>query len=174
LAGEIDRVSVRGTWWRQVAAGLDPLEIREPPADGRWQRGKVVAATYLAESEETVWAEWYRALAERAVPPRVSLPCDLWRIEVQLDEVADLGGRERLEAVGLTLPSPGRRGWPAYQAVGERLHRDGWAGLLAPSAARPEGRVLCVFRDEGPPEGLRAEERRRVSEPPVPPPGMRT
>jgi hypothetical protein len=54
LASEIDRVSVRGTWWRQVAAGLDPLELREPPPDGRWQRGEVVAATYLAESEATV------------------------------------------------------------------------------------------------------------------------
>jgi RES domain len=174
LASEVDRVSVRGTWWRQVAAGLDPLELREPPPDGRWQRGQVVAASYLAESEETVWAEWYRALAELAVPPRVSLPRDLWRIEVEVDHVADLGGRERLEAVGLPLPSPGRRGWPAYQEVGERLRREGYAGLVAPSAARPEGRVLCVFRDERPPEGLRAEKRRRVSEPSVPPPGMRT
>ena len=175
MAGEIDRVSVSGTWWRQVAAGLDPLELRSPAPDGRWQRGEVVGATYLAESEATVWAEWYRALAERAVPPRVWLPCDLWRIEVELEGIADLGDRERLEAAGLPLPAPGRGSWPAYQGTGERLHGEGFAGLIAPSAARPEGRVLCVFRGAATPVGLRAGGRaRRVSEPPVPPRGMRT
>jgi RES domain-containing protein len=175
LAGAIDRVSVGGTWWRQVAAGLDPLELRAPAPDGRWQRGEVVGAIYLAESEETVWAEWYRGLAERAVPPRVWLPCDLWRIEVELKEVADLGDREPLEAVGLAVPSPGRGSWPTFQAVGERLHREGCAGLIAPSVARPEGRVLCVFRGAAVPAGLRPVGRaRRVSEPPTPPRGMRT
>ena len=34
-------------------------------------------------------------------------------------------------------PTPNRRSWPAFQTVGEQLLRDGWRGLLAPSAARP-------------------------------------
>jgi RES domain-containing protein len=175
LASAINRVSVRGTWWRQVAAGLDPLELRAPAPDGRWQRGEVVGAIYLAESEATVWAEWYRALAERALPPRVWLPCDLWRIEVEVEGIADLGGPERLEAAGLGVPRPGRSSWPAYQALGERLHGEGFAGLIAPSAARGEGRVLCLFRGKSPPAGLRpAGAARRVSDPPAQPRGMRT
>ena len=38
-----------------------------PAPDGRWQRGKQVAGLYLAEDPDTVWAEWYRALAEPTV-----------------------------------------------------------------------------------------------------------
>jgi hypothetical protein len=29
----------------------------------------VVEAVYLADCEATAWAEWYRALAEAALPP---------------------------------------------------------------------------------------------------------
>jgi hypothetical protein len=34
------------------------------PADGRWQRGDVVEALYVAPSEAAMWAEWYRFLTE--------------------------------------------------------------------------------------------------------------
>lgn len=43
-----------------------PLPEREPPPDNRWQRGGVVDALYLADDEDTVWAEWHRHLAEPA------------------------------------------------------------------------------------------------------------
>jgi hypothetical protein len=84
-----------------------------------------------------VWAEWYRHLAEQAVPPLVQMPRDLWTWALDV-EVADLSTVERLAAVGLPLPQPGQRTWPAFQRVGERLWKDGWPGLLAPSAARPQ------------------------------------
>jgi RES domain-containing protein len=174
VSAEIERIPLRGIWWRQVAAGLDPLELREPPADGRWQRGEVVAALYLADTEGTVWAEWYRALAERAVPPRVWLPCDLWRFRVELADVADLSDERRVAGLGLGMPVPGRGSWPPYQELGERLAREGFGGIVAPSAARPEGRVLCVFRAAEPPEGVRRAGRTRIDEPPIPPRGIRT
>src|ERR1700739_4166048 len=34
-----------------------------PPSSGRWQRGKTVAAIYLADEEATAWAEWYRVVS---------------------------------------------------------------------------------------------------------------
>ena len=158
---------MRGTWWRQAASGLDPLELRQPPGDGRWQRGEVTGATYLASDEATVWAEWYRALAERALPPRVWLPCELWRIEVEVEGIADLSDAERLGAAGLAIPERRRATWAPYQAVGERLHAAGLAGLVAPSAARAEGRVLCLFRGPSVPPGVRTRGRaHRVAEPP--------
>jgi RES domain-containing protein len=175
VSPDTERVPVRGTWWRVVAAGLDPLELRDPPGDGRWQRGDVVGATYLADSEATVWAEWYRALAERALPPRVALPVDLWRVNVDIAGVADLSDPAALAAAGVAPPSPGRGGWPPYQAVGERLHSEGHVGVLAPSAARPDGLVLCVFRGERPPDGVHRRGRaRRIEETPPPPRGLRT
>ena len=172
---DVEGRQVTGFWLRHQPAGGLPLARREPPPDNRWQRGDVVDALYLADSEPTVWAEWYRHLAERGLPPEAAMPRDLWRWRVDV-EVADLSDAARLAAIGLAPPRPGRRGWPAFQAVGEELAAVGWAGLLAPSAARPQGSVLCLFRR---PDGTVAGARpvgppRRVARPPAPPTGMVT
>ena len=89
--------------------------------------------------------------------------------------MADLSDAGRLAAVGLSLPTPGRRPWPSYQEVGETLWSEGWPGLLAPSAARPSGLVLCLFVDD--PAALPAEPippPTVVAEPPAPPTGLCT
>jgi hypothetical protein len=175
LAVDVDPTLVEGRWLRHVPAGLDPSHRPILPADNRWQRGHVVDALYLASDEDGVWAEWYRHLAERAIPPHVALPRNLWSYEVTLMEVADLSHRDRLARVNLSPPRPGRGRWAAYQAVGEQLHREGWRGLLAASAARPTTRVLVVFLPEGViPEDVVAVSARRIMEPPPPPSGMRT
>lgn len=138
---------VIGTWFRHIPAGGDVLHQAPDPADNRWQRGATVDALYFAEDEPTAWAEWYRFLAEAGVPPMAGLPRDLWRWQVKA-EVADLSDPQRLARVGLPVPKPGRLQWSAFQDVGEGLHRSGWAGLLAPSAARPSAKILCLFRTD--------------------------
>lgn len=145
MALDVAAVAVRGRWLKHTFPGSRPLPEREPAPDNRWQRGDVVDALYLADSEETTWAEWYRHLAERMIPPLAQMPRDLWSWEVDV-EVADLSTKEQIAAVGLSSPQPGRGSWPAFQGVGERLWKEDRPGLTAPSAARPGGRVLCLFR----------------------------
>jgi RES domain-containing protein len=142
-----DGVAVEGVWWRQVPYGGDPLFRADPPSDGRWQRGETVGGMYFADDEPTAWAEWYRVLAEFAIPPDRHMPRDLWRWQVSAQRVADLSDALKLAAVELTPPRPSQREWATSQAVGERLWRAGYSGVLAPSAARPESLVLCLFRD---------------------------
>lgn len=171
---DVDPAAVRGVWFRHVPAGGEPLFRPDRPDDGRWQRGDVVEGFYLADSEETAWAEWYRALAERGVPPMSQIPRDLWRVDVDVARVADLTSDERLERIGLPPPVPDRRQWPAFQAVGETLFTEGWNGILYPAAARAGSLAVCLFRaaDEIPgvhPRRLPA----RYEEPPVPPRGLR-
>jgi RES domain len=173
VALDVVAVDAAGTWLRQIPHGADPRARPQPPGDNRWQHGNVVDALYLADREETLWAEWYRHLAERGIPPMRLLPRDVWRYRVPTLDVADLRDARRLARVGLTPPTPGRARWLAYQSVGEALWKEGWDGLLAPSAARSPGLVLCLFLDEvlsaqplAPPSF--------VTEPPAPPAGMRT
>lgn len=155
--------------------GADPRLRPSPPDDSRWQRGEVVDALYLAEDEPTLWAEWYRHLAERGFSPSRRLPRDVWRYRVRDLQVADLSDADRLARVGLPLPQPGRRTWPAYQEIGESLWKDGWNGVVSPSAARPAGQVLCVFIQSPGTSPVRPFGRPRVVlEPPVVPSGMRT
>lgn len=141
-------MSVVGSWWRHGPHGADPLGVASPPADGRWQRGARLAAIYLADEEATAWAEWYRLLAEIALPPTHGMPRDLWRWAISVGEIADLSTSERLERVGLTVPTPSRTAWKPFQAAGERLQREGCMGVLYPSAARPDHNALCLFRPQ--------------------------
>lgn len=175
MALDVDGKVVRDRFLRHGPDGAPAWPNRDPPPDNRWQRGDVVDALYLADSEETVWAEWYRHLAEKAIPPDEQMPRRVWLWDVDL-RVADLSTPGRLGRVGLGPPAPGRQGWPAYQAVGEQVWNEGWAGLLAPSAARPQGKVLCLFRSPGGRiAGARPVGRgRRIARPPAPPTGMTT
>jgi RES domain-containing protein len=175
-AGSIPSTHVRGTWWRIGHPGADPLALTPEPADGRWQRGHVIRALYLADSEETAWAEWYRHSSELGVPPQTRLPRDMYRFAVDLDNVADLTARGVLERLGLTTLAPTRRQWPKAQPVGEACWQDGRVGLIAPSAAHAEGRVLAVFRpNRRRPTGIRSlPPARRHTELPALPVGLRT
>jgi RES domain-containing protein len=140
------RVAVQGTWYRITRAGGDPFFWTDEPADGRWQRGSVVRAIYLGDDEATVWAEWFRHTAEAGVPPGRRLPRAIWRVEVDLSNVADLTAPGVLAAHGIDRLDPTRRQWRETQPTGLAYFRDGASAVLAPSAAREGGRVLAVFR----------------------------
>ena len=169
------RIHVAGTWWRVTRADADPLVLTTEPADGRWQRGNVVRAVYLGDSEATVWAEWYRHSSEAGVPPDRRLPRAMWRVDVDLDDVADLTAPGALEAHGIDRLEPTRRQWRRTQLIGERYWRDGARGLLAPSAARSGGVVMAVFRTGEAVAGLTPvpPPKRFRTLPPLPP-GLRT
>lgn len=106
MAFDVDAAPVSGVWFRHVPAGADPLHRPERPSSARWQRGHVVEGFYLADSEATAWAEWYRLLAELALPPMRHLPRDLWRFDVDIERVADLSTPDRLARVGLEASFP--------------------------------------------------------------------
>lgn len=169
------RLTVTGSWWRQLPHGGDPLHRSHPPASGRWQRGEVIAAVYMADARETAWAEWYRALAELALPPGQALPRDLWRLRVAAAGIADLSSSAKLARLELAMPRPLRASWLPFQAAGERLHGAGYGGVLYPSAARPGHLALCLFRPGATLAGARPIGRPRTyRNPPAPPTGMRT
>jgi RES domain-containing protein len=171
---DVDPAPVRGVWFRHVPAGGEPFHRPERPGDGRWQRGEVVEGFYLADAEETAWAEWYRALAEFSLPPMRQLPRDLWRFRVDVDRLADLSSAERLARVKLEPPLPDRRQWSAYQAVGETLFAEGWAGVFYAAAARVGAHALCLFRSSDRLPGVRPlAPPVRHEQPPAPPRGLR-
>ncbi len=174
MPADIVPVSTTGIWYRHVRAGGAPMP-GHPAPDGRWQCGEQLAGLYLAQDVDTVWAEWYRALAELGEPPDHWLPRDLWRFRVSLPRVADLSRQAALEALGLPEPSPDREQWPAFQKAGARLAADGFDGVLFRSSARPAGLCVCVFGTEAGFAGVRPVARpERILAAPVPPRGMRT
>ncbi len=171
---DVATVAVHGEWIRHAPHRSSLLGRAVEPTDGRWQRGEIVRGLYLADEPATAIAEWYRLLAERGLPPARAIPHDhhVWELELQL---ADLRTPARLARLNLEPPRPGRRTWAPFQAVGEQLFREGFAGILAPSAARPQALISCIF-DLGawPPHGCRPIEAIEITEAPAPPTGMTT
>ena len=106
----------------------------------------MVRGLYLADCEDTAWAEWLRATAELGVPPDSRLPRAICPLDVDLDGIADLSTARRLARAGVGPLRPTQRQWPETQPVGERLWHDGAAGILSPSAAHRGHQVLAVFR----------------------------
>lgn len=103
------------------------------------------------------------------------MPRDLWRWRVDANQIADLTDADRLVTVGLTTPRPTQREWLAFQKLGEQLWRDGYRGVLAPSAARPEKRILCLFREvDDVPDATPVRPALKYRRPPAPPTGMAT
>ena len=145
------------------------------PADGRWQRGAVIRAFYLAASEDTAWSEWFRHTAEVGVPPARRLPRHTWRYRVGVDKVADLTEDGVLEAHGITGLFPTRRQWRLTQPIGEAYWSAGFRGLVAPSAAHVGGRVLAIYRPTASIPGVRATRPpKHYDELPQIPTGLRT
>ena len=142
----VPSVPVSGTWLRHTPAGAGPLGRPPVPADGRWQRGTVIEGIYLAAEESTVWAEWYRWLAEHEVEPLRSLPRELWRYRANLRKVADLTSTATLTALELPTSEPNREQWPAFQRAGEQLHAE--ASRVCCIAQR-HGRGECVCACSG-------------------------
>ena len=175
MASRVQRVSVAGSWWRQTPSGFDPLWLASPPSTGRWQHGETLAAIYLADEQETAWAEWYRGIAELGLPPTHGMPRDLWRWTIAVNDIADLSTPAKLARLDLPALQPSRRNWGPFQMAGEELHRKGYRGVLYQSAARPDHQALCLFREGIVIPGadpVRPPTTHR--DPPPPPTGLRT
>ena len=135
----------------------------------------------LFRSVETMWAEWYRHLAEAALEPSDALPREVWEFEIALPGIANLSTPQRIRRTGLPWPiRPVRQTWPGCQDVGHSLHAAGYSGLLTISAARsgtPRGHIACIFRDDDTTEPTWLAHAKLVEiqrAPPPPPRGLTT
>ena len=166
-------VPVQGGWLRHVRAGEAGLATGRGGRGGRFHRPGQ-PAVYLADSDATGWAEWYRWLAEQAYPPEQGLPRDLHRIAVDLDTVIDLSSAAARRAAGVPQRMrPTHSQWAVFQDKADEWRANGAQGVLYSSAARTRSLCLCVFEAGLP--GLRIEsEPVRVLTPPPPPRGLRT
>ena len=159
LVPDVEGRRVTGFWLRHQPAGGLPLARRDPPPDNRWQRGDVVDALYLADAEATVWAEWYRHLAERGLPPATAMPRDLWRWSRRRRGRRPL---RRGAARGGRAPAAAARGGAAGRRSrrwGRRSRRRAGRACWRRARRGRKGATLCLFR--GPDGGARARGRCR-------------
>jgi RES domain-containing protein len=103
------------------------------------------------------------------------MPRDLWCWTIDVSDIADLSTASKLAVMELPVPRPGRRTWGLFQAAGEELRRQGYRGVLYPSAARPDHQALCLFREDILIPGAEpVHPSVTYRDPPAPPTGLRT
>jgi RES domain-containing protein len=123
-------------------------------ANGRWLLKGSTLCTYTSLTPETALAEALAAARYYRLPLSQATPCVMVSADVKLSRVVDLRNgqiRQRLRIAEHTILETNwrrenQKGREAItQAWGEAFQSQGIEGIIAPSAAQPEGTNLIVF-----------------------------
>jgi RES domain-containing protein len=136
-----------GQAFRHLGQDRHPLSGTGARAHGgRWNPPESFSTLYLALERETTVREFYRLAKRQGRVPEDFLPRRMYRYDVALAAVLDLGDASTRTAVHLSGSELSADDAGKCQQIGEAAHYLGLEGILAPSATG-EGTVLAVFFD---------------------------
>lgn len=148
LVGRIDQIpaaSWKGSGWRHVASGRQPLSGEGARiTGGRWNPPRSFSVLYLGSTRETVIAEFHRLAARQRLDPAEFLPRILYRYDVNLTNMLDLTEEASLAMLDTTGIGISGNDLTVPRGIGEAVFASGREGVVAPSAAG-HGVVLAVY-----------------------------
>lgn len=152
-----ERQSFVGRVWRVVSAGRDPLAGYR--SGGRWDDGSFdVLYTSLDRDGAISETVFHLQRGQPIIPSKP--PKNLYSIELNLNEVLDLGSIEKLQDLGVNISEFGRMSYaeriseyPSLQEVAEVAHFLAFQAILVP-CARWNCRNLVVFTERCSPSSL--------------------
>jgi hypothetical protein len=130
------------TTCRLLADGGGQRRSGYVPAPGRRQPTGT-RRLYLAENEDTAWAEFDRGLAERGQSPAEEMPCEPLRMRVQLRAGRRPAQREGAQDAWAAAACGRRAQWPTFPGDRNPADRHGAQSVLYGSAARTS-RCACA------------------------------
>jgi RES domain-containing protein len=178
-------MTVSGTFYR--CADYDtPVWSRPNDLSGRWHTAdRRTSAQYWSYSPLTAWAERLRATGVTDENDVVEIRGQLWVGQVSFTAIANLTDQAWLDWLHVTAEALIEDNHDGCRRIGALLRERGASGLIAPSAAKPDGLNLVIFkrlvrgdwheRPEGSPADLRFPEQVIPVRPAAigyPPPGL--
>lgn len=136
-----------GRAWRHTFNGVDP---QLPNTRGARWNPPGIAAVYLSLEAATAIAEADHSLKTQPVRPTPKSR-ELYEVEIELQRVLDLRGKDVLERLGVDADALGRHPPDECQAVGGGASWLDCDGLLVPSARAP-GSNMVAFVDQMDPD----------------------
>ncbi len=141
-------VGFRGSVWRVVTEGFDPL--RPSRAGGRWDDGSF-DVLYTSESRDGAVAEsWFHAAKGLPIVPS-KVAKRLYQIKAELHRVLNLAGDGKLTSLGMNMATYGRlsyvqrvQEYPSLQQIGEVAFFHEYEALIVPSARWPAANVVIM------------------------------
>lgn len=142
----------RGTVWRSVREGRDPLACWR--SGGRWDDGSF-DVLYTSETREVALAERRFHLYQGQPIPPSKVRYEMFELRVSLEAVVTFDSLEALRTVGLEIGRYGQlayfereQEYPRSQEIAEACSFLGADGILVPSARDLGANNLVVFCDQ--------------------------
>lgn len=143
--GEIAFKRGRGIVYRATTYDT-PLWVSQNSRQGRWshpENGTI--AQYCALDVASAIAEMVRNEDLREVEDARELRVSVWELRVDEGAIADYSTPERVSEQGFSWEALLSDSWDECQDEGRRMIAAGGRGVLAPSAALPQGVTLTLF-----------------------------
>jgi RES domain-containing protein len=143
--GEIAFKRCRGVAYRATTYDT-PLWVSPNSRPGRWNHPEnETIAQYCALDVASAIAEMVRLENLRTVEEARELRVSVWELRIDEGAVVDYSTPERATQQGFAWEPLVSDSWDECQAEGLRIVETGGRGVLAPSAALPQGVTLALF-----------------------------
>jgi RES domain-containing protein len=123
-----------------------PLWVSPNSRPGRWSHPEDgTIAQYCTLDVASAIAEMVRNEGLQDIEEAHELRVNLWELQVEEGAIVDYSTPKRTEHQGFAWASLITDSWEDCRAEGRRLQESGARGVLAPSAALPQGVTLTLF-----------------------------
>jgi RES domain-containing protein len=142
---EIQFKRCRGVAYRATTYDT-PLRVSPNSRPGRWNHPEnSTIAQYCTLDVPSAIAEMVRYEDLREIGEAQELRVSIWELRIDEGAIADYSTPKRTSAQGFVWESLVSDSWEDCQSEGPRIAEAGGRGILAPSAALPQGLTLTLF-----------------------------
>jgi hypothetical protein len=135
MAPEPEKIPIERRIAHRYSSYDTPFWVRENSQVGRWHRPGDGPTQYLSLSTDGAWAELIRNEELRTEDEVAMVSVSMWVVLLEEGVIADYSTFERAERSGFDPAALVSENYEHCQSEGARLRKEGFSGIIAPSAA---------------------------------------
>jgi len=145
MAPEPEKIAIERQIAHRYSSYDTPFWVRENSQAGRWHRPGDGPTQYLSLSTDGAWAELIRNEELRAEDEVAMVSVSMWAVLIEERVIANYSTFELAERAGFNPTALVSETYEQCQSEGARLRKEGFSGVVAPSAALPGALNVTLF-----------------------------
>jgi len=145
MAPEPEKIPIERQIAHRYSSYDTPFWVRESSHPGRWHRPGDGPTQYLSLSTDGAWAELIRNEELRTEDEVAMVSVSMWAVLIEEGVIANYSSFERAERSGFDPAALVSENYEQCQSEGVRLRKEGFSGVVAPSAALPGTLNVTLF-----------------------------
>jgi RES domain len=145
MAPEPEKIPIERQMAHRYSSYDTPFWVRENSQPGRWHRSGDGPTQYLSLSTDGAWAELIRNEELRAEDQVAMVSVSMWAVLIEEGVIANYSTFDEAERSGFDPEALVAEDYEQCQSEGARLRKEGFSGVLAPSAALPGALNVTLF-----------------------------